>query len=70
MFSRLKSSPYLSLAPALTLILVMLGASLLYAVAESLGFISVIGQSDVSFRAYRAALAADSEFWVSLVFSL
>lgn len=48
----------------------MLGASLLYAIAESLGFISVIGQSDVSFRAYRAALATDSEFWVSLAFSL
>ena len=37
----------------------MLGASLLYAIAESLGFISVIGQSDVSFRAYRAALRAN-----------
>jgi putative spermidine/putrescine transport system permease protein len=67
---KLKPSPCLSLAPALTLILVMLGASLLYAIAESLGFISVIGQSEVSFRAYRAALAADSEFWVSLAFSL
>jgi putative spermidine/putrescine transport system permease protein len=69
-FDKYRSSPYLSLAPALTLILVMLGASLLYAIAESLGFISVIGQSDVSFRAYRATLATDSEFWVSLVFSL
>jgi ABC-type sugar transport system permease subunit len=69
-FDKYRSSPYLSLAPALTLILVMLGASLLYAIAESLGFISVIGQSDVSFRAYRAVLAADSGFWVSLAFSL
>jgi putative spermidine/putrescine transport system permease protein len=65
-----RSSSYLALAPALTLILVMLGASLLYAIAESLGYISVIGQSDVSFRAYRTTLAADSEFWVSLAFSL
>ncbi|MEW6085741.1 MAG: ABC transporter permease subunit [Chloroflexota bacterium] len=63
-------SPWLSLAPALTLILVLLGASLFYAIAESLGFIRVIGQSDISLAAYRAALAADSEFWVSLGFSL
>ncbi|HRQ22446.1 MAG TPA: ABC transporter permease subunit, partial [Anaerolineales bacterium] len=67
---KLKSPLFIPLAPALTLILVMLGASLLYAIAESLGIISVIGQSDVSFRAYRAALATDSEFWVSLAFSL
>jgi len=63
-------TPWISLAPALTVILVMLGASLFYAIAESLGFISVIGQGDISFSAYRATLAADSEFWVSLGFSL
>lgn len=70
MFHKRKVSPYTPLAPALTLILVMLGASLLYAIAESLGFIRVIGQSEVSLDAYRATLAADSEFWVSLGFSL
>lgn len=60
----------LSLAPALIIVLILLGASLFYAVAESLGFICVIGQNDISLAAYRAALAADSEFWVSLGFSL
>lgn len=48
----------------------MLGASLLYAIAESLGLISVIDQSAVTLDAWREALASDSEFWVSLVFSL
>lgn len=63
-------SPYLSLAPALTLILVMLGASLFYAIAESVGYVSVIGQNEVSLSAYRATLNFDSEFWISLSFSL
>jgi len=70
MLHKLRSSPYTSLAPALTVILVMLGASLLYAIAESLGFISVIGQRELSLNAYRTTLASDSEFWVSLCFSL
>ena len=70
MFHKLKSSPWFPLAPALTLISVMLGASLLYASAESLGFISVIDQSTITLEAWREALASDSEFWVSLVFSL
>jgi len=63
-------SPWLSLAPALTLILVLLGASLFYAAAESVGYISAIGQAQVSFDAYRQTLSPDSEFWVSLGFSL
>lgn len=63
-------SPWLSLAPALTVILVLLGASLLYAVAESLGVISVIGQSQISLNAYRDTLQIGSEFWTSLGFSL
>lgn len=70
MLHKLTSSPYLSLTPALTVILVLLGASLFYAVAESVGYIRVIGQTQVSLDAYRATLAADSEFWVSLGFSL
>ncbi|MDQ2692038.1 MAG: hypothetical protein M3Y68_08420, partial [Chloroflexota bacterium] len=70
MFPKLRSSPWFSLAPALTLISVLLGASLLYAIAESLGLISVLDQSAVSLEAWRKALAFDSEFWVSLVFSL
>jgi len=63
-------SPWLSLAPALTTILVLLGASLLYAVTESLGFVSVIGQSKISLDAYRNTLDLNSEFWTSLEFSL
>jgi putative spermidine/putrescine transport system permease protein len=63
-------SPWLSLAPALTIVLVLLGASLFYALAESVGYISVIGQNEISFSAYRAALNPNSEFWVSLGFSL
>lgn len=63
-------SPYLSLAPALTLLLVLLGASLFYAAAESVGYLSAIGQTQVSFAAYRQTLNPASEFWVSLGFSL
>ncbi len=63
-------SSWISLAPALTIIMVLLGASLLYAGAESLGYVSVIGQNEISFDAYRAALDLNSEFWVSLGFSL
>ncbi|MBI5823397.1 MAG: ABC transporter permease subunit [Chloroflexi bacterium] len=63
-------SPWLSLAPALTIVLVLLGASLLYAVAESVGYISVIGQSKFSLDAYRNTLDLNSEFWASLEFSL
>lgn len=63
-------SPWLSLAPAVTLLLVLLGASLFYAVAESMGYINAIGQTEVSFDAYRQTFSPDSEFWVSLAFSL
>ena len=63
-------SPWLSLAPALTVILVLLGASLLYAIAESVGYISTIGQTKVGFDAYRETLTSGSEFWTSLGFSL
>lgn len=63
-------SPWISLAPALTIIMVLLGASLFYAVAESVGYINAIGQTQVSFDAYRATLDPSSEFWTSLGFSL
>ncbi len=63
-------SPWLSLAPALTIIMVLLGASLFYAIAESVGYISAIGQTTISVDAYREILAQDSEFWTSLRFSL
>ncbi|RJP55795.1 MAG: ABC transporter permease subunit [Anaerolineaceae bacterium] len=63
-------SPWISLASALIIILVLLGASLFYAIAESVGYINVIGQTNVSFDAYRETLAFNSEFWISLGFSL
>jgi putative spermidine/putrescine transport system permease protein len=63
-------TPWLSLAPALTIIIVLLGASLFYAAAESVGYISAIGQTQVSFDAYRTTLSPESEFWVALEFSL
>ena len=62
-------SPWISLAPALTIIMVLLGASLFYAMAESVGYINAIGQTQVSFDAYRATLDPNSEFWTSLGFS-
>jgi putative spermidine/putrescine transport system permease protein len=63
-------SPWISLAPALTIVLVLLGASLFYAIAESVGYINAIGQTEVSFDAYHATLDLNSEFWTSLSFSL
>ncbi len=63
-------TPWLSLAPALTVVLVLLGASLFYAVAESVGYINVIGQHEISLSAYRETFDLNSEFWTSLGFSL
>ncbi len=54
----------------MTVVLVLLGASLFYAIAESVGYISTIGQAEVSLQAYRSVLFESSEFWVSLGFSL
>jgi putative spermidine/putrescine transport system permease protein len=62
-------TPWLSLAPSMIIILVLLGASLFYALAESVGYIGAIGQTDVSFSAYREVLHPNSEFWTSLGFS-
>lgn len=63
-------SPWISLAPALTIIMALLGASLFYAIAESVGYINAIGQTEVSFDSFRETLAFNSEFWISLGFSL
>jgi len=67
-------SPWLALAPALTLITILLGASLAYGVAQSLGLMSVIGQDSISLTAYKNILSgrglAGQEFWGSLAFSL
>lgn len=70
MLEKNKLSIHLSLAPAIILITIMLGASLVYAVVESVGVIQVIGQNEASLQAYQKVLQAESEFWVSLRFSL
>lgn len=70
MRSRFIFSPYLSLAPALIIIMVLLGASLYHAIAESVGYLRTIGQTQISFTAYQTTLAQGSEFWTSLFFSL
>lgn len=74
MRDRLIFSPWLALAPALTIIVLLLGASLAYGIAQSLGAISVIGQETLSPRAYADLFSgqgiAGREFWGSLGFSL
>ena len=74
MREKLIFSPWLSLAPALIIVVVLLGASLAYGVAQSLGLMSVIGQDSISLDAYRNLLTgqgmAGREFWGSLAFSL
>jgi putative spermidine/putrescine transport system permease protein len=74
MRDRLIFSPWLSLAPALIVILILLGASLAYGVAQSLGLMLVIGQETLSLDAYRNLLSgqgpAGREFWGAMGFSL
>jgi putative spermidine/putrescine transport system permease protein len=65
---------WLALAPALAVVGLLIGASLLYGVAQSLGALAIIGASRVSLDAYRdlltAATPATREFWPALGFSL
>ena len=74
MRSKFIFSPWLALAPALILITILLGASLAYGVAQSLGLMSVIGADTISLDTYRTLVTgtglAGSEFWGSLAFSL
>ena len=74
MRDKLIFSPWLALAPALILVTVLLGASLVYGVAQSLGLMSVIGQNTLSFDSYSNIFSgqgpAGGEFWGSLAFSL
>ncbi|NOK59885.1 MAG: hypothetical protein GFH27_549291n77 [Chloroflexi bacterium AL-W] len=64
----------LSLAPALILIAVLFGASVVYGLAQSLGYLTVIGQETINLDAYRNVLigpsVAANEFWPALGFSL
>lgn len=67
-------SPWISLSPAIFFVVVLLGASLIYGLAESLGLMSVIGQNTINLDAYQNLLAgqgaAGREFWGSLGFTL
>lgn len=67
-------SPWLALAPALVVVGLLVGASLVYGVAQSLGWMSVIGQDSFSLDAYYNLVtgqgAAGREFWGALGFSL
>jgi putative spermidine/putrescine transport system permease protein len=67
-------SPVISLAPALIVISLLFGASILYGFAQSFGILTGTDQQRLSLEAYRNVLggqgAAGREFWMSLVFSL
>jgi len=64
----------LRLAPTLVILTILLGASLLYGLAQSLGYLTIIGEKELSLSAYQNLISgqgtAGREFWVSLVFSL
>lgn len=65
---------WLVLAPALAVVGLLVGVSLAYGVAQSLGLLAIIGASRVSLDAYRDLLSgagpAGREFWPALGFSL
>jgi putative spermidine/putrescine transport system permease protein len=65
---------WLALTPALALVGLLVGASLWYSVAQSLGVLAIIGEHQLSLDAYRNLLAGDTaaarEFWPALGFSL
>jgi putative spermidine/putrescine transport system permease protein len=71
---RTRFALWLALAPALLPITLLIGASLLYAIAQSLGLLAITGPSQVSADAYRDLLVGSSsaarEFWPALGFSL
>ncbi|NJN18329.1 MAG: ABC transporter permease subunit [Oscillochloris sp.] len=65
---------WLALTPALLVVGILFGGSLLYGVLQSLGYLTIIDQRELSFEAYRRVLSgtgtAGREFWPSLAFSL
>lgn len=72
-------SLWLQLGPALALVGMLFGASIVYGVIQSLGYLTLIGEQEVSLDAYRnllfgagdpAAGPAAREFWPALFFSL
>lgn len=74
MRKRVLSSPWLRLAPALLVIGILFGTSIVYGAGQSLGVMAAIGQQEASLDAYRNVLTgsgpAGREFWPSLGFSL
>lgn len=64
---------WLSLAPALGLIALLFGSSVVYGLAQSLGYLPFLGQRRLSLDAYRNVVAGTNyaaEFWSGLWFSL
>lgn len=65
---------WLALAPALMVIGLLVGVSVLYGIAQSLGALAVVGESRISLDAYRdllnGARPTSQEFWPALAFSL
>jgi putative spermidine/putrescine transport system permease protein len=61
---------WLALAPALAIIGILIGTSLVYGIAQSLGYLTIIGETTISLAAYETLLFGNSEYWVSLAFSL
>lgn len=70
----ISSPPWLSLAPAIAIIGILFGASVLYGLAQSFGILTGTGQQTLNLEAYRNVFAgqgpAGREFWSSFGFSL
>lgn len=63
----------LTLAPALGLIALLFGTSVVYGGAQSLGYLPFLGQTTLTLDAYRNVLSGTNvahEFWIGLAFSL
>lgn len=65
---------WLALAPALAVVGLLVGASLVYGLAQSLGALPVAGEARLSLAAYQGLLSGSTpaarEFWPALGFSL
>lgn len=72
--ARARLGVWLAVGPALAVVGLLVGASLLYGVAQSLGALAIIGEDRVSLDAYAGLLGgatpATREFWPALGFSL
>ena len=74
MNKRSAPSVWLSLAPAITIIGILFGVSVLYGLAQSFGVLTGSGQQTINLEAYRNVFAgqgpAGREFWSSFGFSI